>query len=190
MNLFLLSRSIKKLVEYHCDKHVVKMILETVQMLYTAHHTLQTNDRWKRRCHRYLTRHGAKNTQPYRKTHYNHPIAIWVRSHCNNYRFASRVALKLCREYTKRYGKVHACQPHARYLYNNPPTGFVEVRSEKSFYATKGLPKGTTAYPLAMPCEYHTDNAVVAYRNYYRGDKQSFARWQYSEQPRWYSIKN
>jgi len=38
MNIFFLDFDVKKCAEYHCDKHVVKMILETAQLLCSAHH--------------------------------------------------------------------------------------------------------------------------------------------------------
>ena len=37
MNIFYLHENPEICAEYHCDKHVVKMILETAQMLSTAH---------------------------------------------------------------------------------------------------------------------------------------------------------
>ena len=37
MNIFHLHEDPKICAEYHCDKHVVKMILETAQMLSTAY---------------------------------------------------------------------------------------------------------------------------------------------------------
>ena len=40
MNIFFLDTDVKKCAEYHVDKHVVKMILETCQLLYTAHWVL------------------------------------------------------------------------------------------------------------------------------------------------------
>jgi hypothetical protein len=36
MNIFVLSRCPRAAARLHCDKHVVKMILETAQLLYTA----------------------------------------------------------------------------------------------------------------------------------------------------------
>ena len=41
MNIFHLDKNPIKCAEYHCDKHVVKMILETSQMLSTAYQNMQ-----------------------------------------------------------------------------------------------------------------------------------------------------
>jgi hypothetical protein len=37
MNIFYLSEDITKCAEYHVDKHIVKMPLETAQLLCTVH---------------------------------------------------------------------------------------------------------------------------------------------------------
>ena len=37
MNIFYLDENPKKCAKYHCDKHVVKMIIEYAQLLSTAH---------------------------------------------------------------------------------------------------------------------------------------------------------
>ena len=72
-----------------CDRHVVKMILETAQLLSTAHHELD----------------GA--SPAYKPTHKNHPSAVWVRSSTMTYRWAWQHLQALGREYQRRYGKVH-----------------------------------------------------------------------------------
>lgn len=59
MNIFYLSRDPVLCAEMHCDKHVVKMILETAQLLSTAH--------WE-----------LGSTAPYKPTHKNHPLALQV----------------------------------------------------------------------------------------------------------------
>ena len=44
MNIFYLSTNTDECARYHCDKHVVKMILETAQMLSTAHRVLDGDE--------------------------------------------------------------------------------------------------------------------------------------------------
>lgn len=188
MNLFLLSRNCRRLAKYHCNKHVVKMILEATQMLYTAHHVLQSNDEWITSAHEYLK--GCARDTVYRKAHVNHPISKWVRSHKNNYMFACRAALALCAEYTFRYSRQHACYFHLKWLKRNAPENFKEEISPTAFYATRGIPSGCTRFPLAMPADYHCQNAVRAYRNYYRGDKKNFAKWPEGMIPKWFSQSN
>lgn len=95
MNLFVLDRDPALAASYHCDKHVVKMIVETAQLLCTAHHIEGSLD---------------VATIPYRKTHANHPCAHWVRESSANYSWACCLGLELCLEYTRRYSKIHKSQ--------------------------------------------------------------------------------
>ena len=89
MNLFYLSRDPVEAAHMQCDKHVVKMILETAQMLSTAHLELDGNQ------------------VAYKATHKNHPSTVWVRSSLPAYRWAFQHLMALGDAYTKRYGKVH-----------------------------------------------------------------------------------
>ena len=88
MNIFVLDTDPEKAAEYHCDKHVVKMILETAQLISSAH--------WV-----------TGNVAPYRLTHKNHPCAIWVRESLDNYKWLFSLFNFLSFEYTKRYKKIH-----------------------------------------------------------------------------------
>jgi hypothetical protein len=88
MNIFFLDFDVKKCAEYHCDKHVVKMILETAQLLCSAHHV-------------------TGGTAQYKLSHKNHPCSIWVRESLSNYLYLCELGLALGEEYTYRYGKKH-----------------------------------------------------------------------------------
>ena len=91
MNIFILDNDIQKCVEYHCDKHVVKMILEYCQLLSTACHV-----------------HGIAVDGMYKKTHVNHPCTKWVCESKNNFDYLLNLTIALLDEYTYRYGKIHA----------------------------------------------------------------------------------
>lgn len=92
MNIFVLDTDPKIAASYHCDKHVLKMILESAQMLCTALHLFDVPN------------------VPYRKTHENHPCSVWARSTRDNYLWLCSLGLALCEEYTERYGKTHKTQ--------------------------------------------------------------------------------
>ena len=95
MNIFYLHKDPVKAAKYQYNKHVVKMILESAQMLCTAHHHYaELND---------------YNTDyiPYKKAHYNHPSTVWVRQNSRNYYWLYHHMLALGDEYKKRYGKKH-----------------------------------------------------------------------------------
>lgn len=103
MNIFYLHTDPKTCASYHCDKHVVKMILETAQLLCTAHHLA-----------------GVPRPDMYKPTHANHPSAVWVRSSKANYQWALELLYYLLDEYTMRYGKVHKTSRLLGVLQNHP----------------------------------------------------------------------
>jgi len=89
MNIFFLHHSPLVAAALHCDKHVGKMLLESAQLLSTAHHEL-----------------GEPVT--YKPTHRNHPCAVWVRSSRLHYNYVSELAVALGREFFIRFDKQHA----------------------------------------------------------------------------------
>lgn len=95
MNIFVTSPCPVESAEALDDKRVVKMVLESAQML-----SMWLNER------------GLP--APYRATHRNHPCTQWVMQNNANAAWLYRHFVALCHEYTKRYGKIHKCalQPH------------------------------------------------------------------------------
>ena len=102
MNIFFLDFDTKKCAEYHCDKHVVKMILETAQLLCGVH--------WIN-----------ESEAPYKLSHKNHPCSIWVRESLSNYLYLCDLGLELSKEYTYRYGKRHKSQDIIEWCLSNKP---------------------------------------------------------------------
>jgi hypothetical protein len=102
MNIFALDNNPRKCAEYHVDKHVVKMILETAQLLCGAH--------WV-----------VGGDAPYKLSHKNHPCSIWVRESLSNYLLLCELGLELCKEYTYRYGKRHKSQDVIEWCLINKP---------------------------------------------------------------------
>lgn len=90
MNIFVLDDDIEKSVQYHCDKHVVKMCIEYAQLLCSVHNVTNPDV-----------------VVPYKLTHKNHPCAIWARTSIQNYEYLFSLAVLLGEEYTYRYGKFH-----------------------------------------------------------------------------------
>lgn len=157
MNIFYLSNDPVECAKQHCDKHVVKMILETAQLLSNAHHMLD----------------GEQVITPiYKLTHKNHPSAVWVRKRESHYRWLFGLWCALLDEYTHRYGKVHASSRLMSYL-SKPPMN-IEYGG------------GFEDPPPAMPDEYKVADTIQSYRNYYRGPKKSFATWKNREAPSWF----
>jgi len=86
MNIFALDNDPIKAAQLHVDKHVVKMPLETAQMLSTI-------------C-----------GYPYRQTHKNHPCTVWARQTKGNYHWLVQLGFALCKEYSLRYSRRHKCK--------------------------------------------------------------------------------
>lgn len=80
MNIFVLDTNPKLAAKYHCDQHVVKMILESAQMLST------------------VIGHG------YKPTHVNHPCTVWLRQSQSNCQWLIELACHLNNEYKSRFG--------------------------------------------------------------------------------------
>ncbi len=87
MNIFVLDQDIKKCAQFHCDQHVVKMILESVQILCTA-----------------LNKKGFDT--PYKSTHEKHPCVLWVEESYDNFLWLQSLAIALNEEYRWRYDKL------------------------------------------------------------------------------------
>lgn len=92
MNIFVTSDDPVECAQNLDDKRLVKMVLETAQLLSTAMHVMGRTD------------------APYKKTHANHPCSIWTRASKGNYRWLENHFNALCNEYSLRYGKMHKCE--------------------------------------------------------------------------------
>ena len=151
MNIFYLHKDPVQAANIQYNKHVVKMILESAQMLSTTHH-------------HYAETLGYDATYiPYKKAHYNHPSSIWARENSRQYYWLFNHMLALGNEYTKRYGKIHLSIQKCFASLQNCPVG---------------MPLGGSFSepPQCMPDEYKVpNNSVQAYWNYYIGDKHSVA---------------
>lgn len=158
MNIFYTNPDPIECARDHCDKHVVKMIIEYAQLLSTAHHVIDE--------------HEARQ-DIYRVTHKNHPSAVWVRQSVEHYGFVSDLLAALGEEYTYRYGKVHKTMREVAPKLTLPP---------------KRMPLngGWTPPPQCMPDEYKCTDAVEAYRSFYRGSKAAFAKWTKRIPPIWF----
>ena len=99
MNIFVLSNHPTTAARMQHDKHVVKMVLESTQMLCSAFE--------------------PEHKPPYKRAYFNHPCTIWTRTSKENYEWLLLHALSLCTEYTYRYGKTHASEKVIEWCWNN-----------------------------------------------------------------------
>ena len=176
MNIFYLHKHPEIAAQMHVDKHCVKMILESCQLLSTAHRILDGEQimgktklgrnvkRWIL-SDQYVYGNIKLNDILYQATHVNHPSAVWVRHSLLNYKWLHQLLVELCKEYTYRYGKVHKCESD----------GLVQALSVPPF---KSPHTPFTEPTPAMPDQYKVPgNSVQSYRNYYNGEKQRMFRW-------------
>ena len=168
MNIFYLSHKASRCARWHCDKHVVKMILETAQLLYTAHWVISGNPDLSTA----PKRKGSEQRGYLSIRNKNHPSAIWARASLDHYNWLCQLGLSLCNEYRFRFGaaKRHACEDHIRWLHANPP-------------ALKAA--GWTQPPQAMPDPYKNNNSIIAYRTYYTHGKKDILTYSKRHQPHW-----
>jgi hypothetical protein len=167
MNIFFLHKHPRRCARWHCDKHVVKMIVETCQLLYTCHWMVDTPD-----FHTAPFRIGT-DVRGYKKTHWNHPCSKWVRQSLEHYLWLAQLGRELLREYKHRFAstnKIHACTPHIEWLSQHPPA----LTS-----------KGWTPPPMAMPDEYKTNDVSSAYKKYYLGEKREILHYTRRHVPHW-----
>lgn len=181
----------------HCDRHCVKMILEYAQMLSTSHRLLDGNyclasDSEKRVKPKKFWLLGGESPAVttfeypevsvvykwtirdaicYNVAHPNHPCSVWARETDANYYWLFQLFDGCLREYTARYGKAHSASRLKEFLCRAP----------------KNIRRGgQTPFALAMPEEFKHEDPVEAYRRFYLGAKARFARWRFSETPKWF----
>ena len=147
MNIFYLHKDPREAARLQYNKHVVKMILESAQMLCTAHHCY--GNKWQ------------KENVPYKQAHLNHPSTIWARRSKATYMWLYKHMMGLGYEYWLRYGKQHLSISKCNMFLSKPP---VHIQGEEFVQP-----------PQAMPDEYKDKCSIQAYWNYYIGDKKQIA---------------
>ena len=165
MNIFWLDHSLKTMAEFHTDSHIVKMPLETAQILSTV-------------CWQYAGTPVFSpfhvlvgDPAPYKPTHQKHPCVVWAGQSAWNWKRLQTVGIALCKEYTHRYGREHKCEAIIKNM--------VVPDRLCALHATETPP------PKCMPVEYQTDCLVESYRNYYRLAKSHLHKWTRRDQPSW-----
>lgn len=161
MNIFYLHEDPVIAAKMQTNKHVVKMILESAQLLSTAHRVLDgehyIDSSSGRKIQRWRLPEEKENIL-YKATHFNHPCALWTMESIENYKWLYKHFLALSEEYNLRYNKQHK--------------SWVELREILSFTPVNIPLRKFTTPALAMPEEYvRGRNAVDAYRAYYEAEK-------------------
>ena len=167
MNIFFLSRRARQCARWHCDKHVVKMILESTQLLYTANHENGGTENIKAHAPICL----STGNRGYKSHSKNHPSALWVRESLAHYWWLLALAKELVVEHGHRFSpkRPHASLVHLEWLEENPPPGLLT----KTAWVRDPTP--------AMPTEFRREGDVIAsYRAYYNGAKRDAGLLKYT----------
>jgi len=104
MNIFFTHHCPEIAARNLCMVHVNKMIIESMQILSTAHRVLD----------------NTENDSLMKSTHINHPSSVWVRENAAHYQWLFAHVSELCAMYTKHTNKIHACEKRLDFLYNSP----------------------------------------------------------------------
>lgn len=185
MNIFVLDENPSVAAQMHCDKHIAKMVVESAQMLSTAHRMLDGNETKRpsksgKRMVKYW-KHPDNNMEQtlYKAVHMNHPCTVWTRESRCNYVWHYELFCELAKEYTYRYGKQHKSFQQLEYILAQSPNNIPDI--------------GQTPYRLAMgdqPQCIDVTNPVDSYRHFYMTKQDRFKMvWTGRKQPNWFKYK-
>jgi len=158
MNYFYVEEDPTSAAQALCDKHVVKMILETAQMLSTAHRLLET----------------PQADFVYKVAHSNHPCTKWLRSSRAAYKYGLEYLEAMLAEYTHRYGKIHKTEREILPYLRQVPEALPDI------------PWEDPPQCFGDHQECRREDVVEAYRSYYRVRRNEIdMRWTKREEPAW-----
>lgn len=202
MNIFVLDESPIIAAQFQHNRHVVKMILESAQMLSTAVRDSHANAGMAS----LLDDMGMDVDSLYKSTHLNHPCSIWVRESQANFAWLTIHLDALIQEYTYRYpGRIHACSnlrhdmagitarlaglPHFSGKHYRS-AGFYSCDSDGNLCVNPQILEFAathTPFAICMPDRFKRDNALDSYRTLYANDKihQAQVGWKNRQVPYW-----
>jgi Pyrimidine dimer DNA glycosylase len=155
MNIFAVSENTSKCAQYHVNKHVIKMQVESAQLLSTASYiSLGRPDNWKF----------------YKPTHENHPCAIWVRESMDNWEWLYDLAHKLQDEWRFRWS--HDKNHKSISIIKHLPIPKIDRL-------------GLTEFAQAVGNRKIENKPIDAYRCYYANDKIHIHDWGIRGTPYW-----
>jgi hypothetical protein len=167
MNLFILSLNQQQIAEWMFDKHIIKIILEAVQMLCTAKRLIDPDD--------------ISNNKLYKPSHSNHPVSKWVRASRENYVWTLILVYRMHEEWRFRFNHPET-KCHKSYLV---ALHLIKCIPAKEQFEYEGL----GPFAQAMPEEYKmSEDPVQAYKRYYMSEsKRRLAKWTNRRPPDWFA---
>ena len=180
MNIFILDNDPVIAAQMQCDKHVVKMVVESAQMLSTVHRmvdgVMERRPSKSGSMLQYFYLDDDREDLLYKACHFNHPSTVWTRESIQNYIWHYDHFNALCLEYTYRYDKVHSTQTKLGEVLSIPPTNIPNI--------------GRTPFKLAMANfpECIVEDPVQSYRNFYQTKQERFKMvWTDRPVPEWFN---
>ena len=150
MNIFILAPDPYNAAIQQCDAHIVKMILESTQILCNCH---------------------PQEVVPYKRTHYNHPCSVWARESIQNYCWLLDHTYHLLHEYTGRFMRRHKCHSIVSLL--------PEFKCDTFAQTPFALAIPIECYVFSSSKKGEID-AVASYRKYYKQKAKSMQRFYYT----------
>lgn len=185
MNIFILHKDPAVAAQMQCDKHVPKMVVESAQMLSTAHRILDgTVQIGPSKSGKRMVKHYRLFDDPemdqilYKAVHYKHPCTVWTMESSDNYMWHWKHFEALCEEFSYRFGKTHKSSMLKSPLWTLP----------------NNIPKtGMTPFKLAMQSnpECMFKDPVKSYRAFYHTKQDRFKMaWEKTRaKPYWFEHK-
>ena len=183
MNIFILDKNPIKAAQLQCDKHVVKMVLESAQMLSTAHRVLDgkltkiPSKSGKTMVKHWKLPNSNLDEVLYKSVHVGHPCTVWTMESSENYKWHYEHFLALCDEYTYRYDKTHKTDRILRDILSIMPVNMPQKNELTEFkLAMKANPE---CIALGDP--------VKAYQAFYQTKQTRFNMvWTRRDVPDWF----
>ena len=193
MNIFVLDKNPITAAQLQCDKHVVKMVTESAQMLSTAHRLLdgapirKPSKSGKTMRTYYCLYEGQDDLEMetilMANVHEKHPCTLWTMQSSGNYYWHWTHLKALCEEYTYRYSKIHKVDTLNQLI----GTSLLGALSN----LPRNIPYGEmTPFALAMkdqPQCIHPEDPVRSYKEFYQTKQQRFKMvWTKRNIPEWF----
>ena len=195
MNIFRLDDDPVIAAQLQCNKHVVKMLVESAQMMSTAHRMLDGklifipvldedgNQVYLKSGKPKMKKHWQlpddREDVMYKAVHFNHPSTVWTRESAANYEWHYKHFIGLCDEYKYRYGRIHNTDKLLRDALKTLPKNIPRIKE--------------TPFKLAMgsnPECMIPDDPVTSYRLFYQTKQDRFKmEWTKRPIPEWFEVK-
>lgn len=201
MNIFVLHENPVLAAEYHCDKHVIKMLTETCQILcstiYRIHdiHNHKNVKKYSFVVDSCIFKNFPRRKEiydnekligsivhPYGLGYVNHPCNKWSYESSANFYWLLSLGIELSKQYTFRYKKIHKCE----HILNWISSSFENFKEKFSLHERTEFALAMKKYPAII--NKYSNDPVKAYRLFYYFDKNSFAKWdKLNNKPLWYT---